>query len=140
MILTLNSAEENLALYNIDKELYPDFKTDYIVDGYKVMIMRKEYEGNNNGYVYLPEGHLYHGWFYDNINDDGIEVHGGLTFSGPMDGQWLIGFDTAHWDDSCPLEPRNRDGHYWTHEEVLTELKRLVAQMIEKSDENHQAF
>jgi hypothetical protein len=68
MSLTFNSAEENLALYNIDKELYPDFKTDYIVDGYKVMIMRKEYEGNNNGYVYLPEGHRYHGWFYDNIN------------------------------------------------------------------------
>ncbi len=134
MISTSNSAEENLALYKIDKELYPEQQTDYIVDGYEVMIIRNVCEGNNNGYVCLPEGHHYHGWFYDHINNEGIEVHGDLTFSGPMDGKWVIGFDTAHMGDSCPLINSMDKGHYWTHEEVLTELKRLVAQIIEKAD------
>lgn len=55
------------------------------------------------GYVLIPEGHPLHGVGYDDV--EGIEAHGGLTFSGSLYGQdgWWLGFDCMHaGDDHSP--------------------------------------
>lgn len=75
--------------------------------------------GWGNGYVILDNDHPLYGKSYDEIN---IPIHGGLTYAGPVGprhlelcdelfesdlGKWMIGFDTAHCDDSlenCPEE------------------------------------
>lgn len=71
--------------------------------------------GWGNGYVVIPKGHKCHGKDYDDID---VEVHGGLTFSDAADdikdwpeiieedkGGWVIGFDTAHYDDDLNKWP-----------------------------------
>jgi hypothetical protein len=126
------SAEENLALYKEDCKNFPEVETSYQVDGYKVTITRYETNGTNNGYVHLPKGHRFYEWGYEPLNENcNLKVHGGLTFSGPRDDEWLIGFDTAHLDlgDSLPLRHERAKGRYWTHTDVLTELKSLVFQL-----------
>lgn len=75
--------------------------------------------GWGNGYVIIPKGHPLHGIEYDEINEKGIDVHGGLTCSVLVDkklierfsdeypplndediGTWLVGFDTMHYIDN----------------------------------------
>lgn len=53
--------------------------------------------GWGNGYVALPEGHKYFGVDYNSIE---VDVHGGLTFSQQIGNYWVVGFDTAHWNDN----------------------------------------
>ena len=57
--------------------------------------------GYRCGYVALPRSHPLHGKSYEDLA--GISVHGGLTFSGSMEGVWLLGFDCAHYGDSVDL-------------------------------------
>lgn len=78
--------------------------------------------GWGNGYVIIPKSHPFYEKSYDELNDI-IDVHGGLTYSSYVNirskkiyvpeltnedlGCWMIGFDTAHWNDtlhSCPKE------------------------------------
>lgn len=80
------------------------------------------------GYVGVPAGHPWHGRDYRWYDDDGneidnpvaqIEVHGGVTYAMPCDGDpengvchvaepgadddvWWVGFDTAHGNDYVP--------------------------------------
>jgi len=79
------------------------------------------YKGWGNGYVVIPKSHPFYEKSYDELNDI-INVHGGLTYAGHINiyskkhypeltkddvGSWMIGFDTAHWNDtlhSCPKE------------------------------------
>ena len=93
--------------------------------------------GWGNGYVIIPKGHPLHGKGYDDID---VSVHGGLTFSGPVneldnskeggwfeikpkdkDG-WVIGFDTAHYGDNKMN---------WSKERVLKETQ-LLKEQVEK--------
>jgi len=104
------------------------------------------------GYVGVPEGHLWHGKEYGEID---VGVHGGLTFaedSGPhgiKDGRWYIGFDCGHAFDLSPflhavsygrlpgsrplpdglLEGFGEGEHYWTMQEAIEETKRLAEQV-----------
>lgn len=86
------------------------------IDGYETL--RYQYGGHRNGYVKVPDDHPLHGVDYcdDYKKWSGLEVHGGLTFSGTYtdndefsDGFW-IGFDCHHLGDArnenkiCPLE------------------------------------
>jgi len=65
--------------------------------------------GWGNGYVGLPAGHLWYGVNYDDIP---VDVHGGLTFGEEIElygnKYWVIGFDTAHYDDSLSAWPKSR--------------------------------
>lgn len=84
--------------------------------------------GWGNGYVAVPPGHPLHGMFYNDID---IDIHGGLTYSGPTDNwqpgtlpeelvgkdYWAIGFDTAHCDDTIAK---------WPKEAVQAEADRLL--------------
>ena len=67
-----------------------------------------------------------------------LEAHGGITFSGPLDGQpdaaWWFGFDCAHCDDRSPgYDKFHRYGGdtYRDMPYVKTEVERLVDQLIE---------
>lgn len=85
--------------------------------------------GWGNGYVVIPKGHPLHGKDYDDIN---VSVHGGLTFgisAKELDWEelteedkegWVVGFDTAHGDDSSSNWPKQR---------VVKETKRLAKQL-----------
>ena len=84
--------------------------------------------GWGNGYVLIPEGHVLHGEHYDNINEL-VDVHGGLTFSEHsskidfidcVDGYWVVGFDTAHYNDNLEKWPKHR---------VEEETERLAEQL-----------
>lgn len=75
------------------------------------------------GYAVIPEDHPFYGEDYDEV-EGYIDVHGGLTFSGELDGidGFLLGFDCNHYGDSPYVE----DEDY-----TLSECKRLVDQLIE---------
>jgi len=86
--------------------------------------------GWGNGYVIIPKGHKLHEKHYDNIE---VVVHGGLTFSDSAehldwpeipkslkDG-WVVGFDTAHWEDNSIN---------WNKNAVISETKSLRNQLI----------
>jgi hypothetical protein len=71
--------------------------------GYYCVIKRMMYLGGQlNGYVRIPENHEYYDKDYSWIPYDlPIECHGGITFSGELEGEtgYYIGFDCAHaWD------------------------------------------
>lgn len=82
--------------------------------GYELIVRKISYEPreiptslyprNNHwycGYVVIPEYSPLYGVDYDDLEDN-IRVHGGLTYSGRIDGidGYLIGFDCNHaWDD-----------------------------------------
>lgn len=113
--------------------------------------------GSNCGYVQIPEGHPFHGkgyneclrgpecreeWHYSCSYGNLFDVHGGLTFSGEGYSRgWWIGFDCSHLGDAASPEYQekqrreygygfgDRDGHYWTIEEVAEETERLAAQV-----------
>jgi len=72
--------------------------------GYKCTVMRHGTLGHLNGYVAIPKGHNAWGENYDLINDNGIEVHGGLTYAeeDKETGEWVFGFDCAHAGDFSP--------------------------------------
>jgi hypothetical protein len=62
--------------------------------------------GLANGYVAIPKDHPWFGLEYEEIPCD---VHGGLTFGRPcniFDSEyWMIGFDTAHYQDTSGIWP-----------------------------------
>ena len=68
----------------------------------------------------------------------GFEVHGGLTFSGPLAGQtWWLGFDCAHGSDIKPsglfhslFADATRGAKYRTAAFVEAECERLALQMV----------
>lgn len=74
------------------------------------------------GYVVIPEYSPLYEADYQDLEDD-IRVHGGLTFSGRIEGVdgYLLGFDCNHaWDD-----PHVQDEKY-----TLKECKSLADQLI----------
>ena len=86
--------------------------------------------GWGNGYVIIPKGHPYHGKSYGDIP---VDVHGGLTFAENANALtdwpeitekdkegWVVGFDTAHYDDSISN---------WSRIAVIKETRRLAKQL-----------
>lgn len=71
--------------------------------------------GYRCGYLCIPEGHPWHGQFYDDIRtprDEWPYVHGGLTFAeqDTDNAGWWIGFDCAHAGDAPDPSLSGRDG------------------------------
>lgn len=81
------------------------------------------------GYVEIPEGHpLYKVNYFDYPNSVVLYVHGGITFSGELDGLqgWYVGFNMAHFGDFDPV------GHtkcVTTGKECEQETNRLAEQI-----------
>lgn len=83
------------------------------------------------GYVNV-KGTSLDGMDYDHI--DGIDCHGGLTYSENrllLDyGGWWIGWDYGHNGDYCGFT--DFGGRRYTTEEVVEECKRVIDQVIDK--------
>lgn len=99
--------------------------------GYEVVVKRIGYSPFNYwycGYVRIPEDHKFYGKDDDDLYDY-IDVHGGLTFSGELDGEegYFIGFDCNHSYDN----PSVQDEEY-----TLNECYFMVEQLMEAEDEN----
>ena len=71
--------------------------------GFACEIKRSPTTGALCGYVYLPEGHPWHGG-YEGL-DELVDVHGGITYGAPQDGgAWCVGFDCSHAGDRSPKQ------------------------------------
>jgi hypothetical protein len=102
---------------------------DEIYKNYRIIV--RELEGGMNifsmpgywycGYVVIPKDSKFYGVDYRDIEDK-FDVHGGLTFSGEIDGidGYLLGFDCAHAEDN----PYEQDEEY-----TLKMCKKLVNQI-----------
>jgi hypothetical protein len=119
-----NNINNNLDNYHYDKNNYPD--EEYYVEGEYTLIVRRNQMNVNCGYIVLPKFHQYDGIHYNNIP---VEVHGGLTYSQYENGNWVIGFDTCHVGDYIPYHDYDKNYYYWTHTDVINELKRLMSQL-----------
>ncbi len=85
------------------------------------------------GYVSVPENHPF--CYIDCWDIDGINVHGGLTFSGKMrdsDDFWF-GWDYAHADDFTYLSPIG--DKLWTTQEIVDECLNVIQQFQSYEDE-----
>lgn len=83
------------------------------VTGMPCLIVRSGTTGALCGYVGVPPSHADHGKHWQDV--EGVDVHGGLTYSskcaGPIchvaapgepDDVWWLGFDCAHHLDAAP--------------------------------------
>ena len=106
-----------------------------VYKGYKIYVMEVEnnisslfwWDATNspsyfNGYIVLTKNSKFYRKHYFSINEE-IKIHGDFTFSGFVDNEYTIGFDTAHYFDN--ENTQNVDF-------VLEELKQAVDQIIEK--------
>lgn len=71
--------------------------------GFNCYILRNIY-GALCGYVEIPSSHPFYERDCDNDLEEEIEVHGGLSFSGEIEGLegWFIGFDCGLLNDVLP--------------------------------------
>jgi hypothetical protein len=120
----INNNVINMNNYINDKQKYPD-EVIYTEGSYKLVVRRID-TGTYCGYIILPQFHRYDGVDCDDIH---VDVHGGLTYSRRENGYWVIGFDTMHYNDYIPSYNSNQNYYYWTHDDVLNELKKLVSQL-----------
>lgn len=115
----------------------PNYET-FEYRGFKVVIKRMMYLGGQlNGYVRIPKAHKFYGKGYDDIP---IECHGGLTFAGDLEknGDFYIGFDTAHYMDFMPFMQFQLMNTFRTDtpeiyrdiDYVRNECRRIVEQLI----------
>lgn len=83
-------------------------------------------KGWGNGYVILPKEHPFHGVNYDILNMY-VDAHGGLTYSKTdKNGDWKVGFDTAHFGDTI---------ENWPEEAVIKHTEELRDQFIELANQ-----
>lgn len=73
---------------------------------------------------------------YDTSPDSNIECHGGVTFSGKLEGlqddNWYFGMDFAHFGDYLPnVCLSSYTGKKWKLQEVVEEAERMCDSIIE---------
>lgn len=89
------------------------------------------------GYVGVPLTHILFARTYSSIPGY-LKVHGGVTYSGPMDGIgddfWFFGFDCAHYGDEVPgFKVGLGTGEYREFPYVLKETLSLIKQLRDPS-------
>jgi len=102
-----------------------------------------------NGYVGLPLGHPLYGLELDNV-DDLANVHGGITWADcslpgrEPDGNWWLGFDTAHHGDTIPgidnLPAETRDRIKKRAREFVAALFEIDPEELDQMDEVEPEF
>ena len=115
--------------WNEDFKKYPAVKYQFTYKNYDCAIKRNPFWAWC-GYIKIPTTHHYHNKSFDDID---IDVHGGFTGG---DNEDRIGFDTCHAGDMWPTTFYESDlgDHYWTYEETIEEVKKIVDQLIEKEN------
>jgi hypothetical protein len=109
--------------------------------GYAVMIRRNGL-GAFCGYVGVPNSHPFYGRHVTyNLSDPlmNCDVHGGITFNGPMkckemEDLWVFGFDCNHTGDSAPKDTY-AFGTYRDIEYVKSEVQGLARFLYEHRNE-----
>lgn len=96
-------------------------------------IVRRHYEdgfggncGNFCGYVQIPKENTLHGK-KDEIVEDELSVHGGITFDEYENGEHWVGFDCAHSSDFMPSMIHQVENPF------LTGLKEAFMQDLKKA-------
>lgn len=90
--------------------------------------------GHRCGYVLLPTNHPWHGKHYDQI-DSSVQIHGGLTFSGEVEGDpwpepgYWIGFDCAHCFDAP--DPDEMDREYLKMHGKMQKFERMLIDSLD---------
>lgn len=86
-------------------------------------------------YVILPKRHAFNGTPYYDIP---VECHGGLTYGADglqgvklKDGEYVIGWDYAHWGDYIPAYGASTDHKKWTTDEIVNEVVNVCKQLFE---------
>ena len=153
-LITGASIEEQEEVFQSEEEMDKEYEVEreWDHDGLACVAL-SHVAGHRCGYVGVPSEHPLFGLNYDEIYSKfNIDVHGGLTFSGPgndPDGfpskreQWFFGFDCAHVGDAkdltimndeyrrafvtCPMIDR---GTIKTTEFVIRECISLANQLI----------
>ena len=79
-------------------------ESEWTCEGYKCKVICIPY-GHRCGYVGINKSHPLYGKTYMTLEED-FNVHGGITYSGYMEGEtdWFFGFDTAHAGDKTDPE------------------------------------
>lgn len=90
-------------------------------------------------YVVLPQCHVFNGAPYDDIP---VKCHGGLTYGARglegvklEDGEYVIGWDYAHWGDYIPTHGTPSYDKQWTTTEIVNEAVNVCRQLRELNDE-----
>lgn len=130
----------------VDYMIYPELKEilaeegnekDFEYKDWQCHIRRVglEWSGHLCGYIEIPTTHGLHGKSYDEIEqhyDYELPAHGGLTFSGEVEGNYWIGFDCAHLGDlsPCYLDDdwsfRNYSDIYKDMQYVTNNIKEII--------------
>lgn len=101
--------------------------------GYDLVILRMPKSLHLCGYVDVPLFHPFASatWEYaDNGHEQGLSVHGGVTYHQEHDEFFRIGFDCAHADDLCPgYSGMLGRGIYRDLPYVKSECESLAAQL-----------
>jgi|SRR5579862_1178621 len=132
----LNREELCKGEWDADLDKYPEKEYLFVSNGYNCSISRN-CRWNYCGYVDLPPNHPDFSKTYQDLEKI-ISVHGGLTY-GNCDGSF--GFDTCHMGDLSPVGVTLKSKypemilhfppttyHYWTFEEVKTEVENMAKQ------------
>lgn len=89
-------------------------------------------------YVVLHKGHVFNRVPYDDIP---IDCHGGLTYGSDRlqgvkinDGEYVIGWDYAHWGDYISAYGTPTDQKKWTTSEIVNEVTEVCRQLRELND------
>jgi hypothetical protein len=130
--LGISRAEVPKGIWDEDIDAHPTMPVSFTYRGYTCKVNRNPVMWCYCGYTTLPSDHPDFSKTYLELENK-ISVHGGLTFSN--DG--TFGFDCGHYDDICPVSKsssigHSRGNHYWTYDEVVVEIKKMVDQFIER--------
>ena len=102
-------------------------------DGLRCLVMRGPV--SLCAYIGVKSGHPLYGVDYPNI--DGVDCHGGLTFSRAgggegmpwPDGYWWIGWDYAHYGDRVFYDTRSFDNMDWNPDDVVSDMRDTIEQV-----------
>lgn len=112
---------------------------EFEVEGLRCLVIKQPWLGHYCGYVEIPPRHRLYAVGSNDEKFNGLDVHGGITFSDDVrelsceldyDG-WWIGFDCAHAGDYIPGLVSTQNGHEWTFDEIKAEIIKLARQILE---------
>ena len=127
----------NIQSFEMDLKKYGEETHFYTINGFKVSIKRNSL-GNNCGDIYLPEDHRYFGKSHDDINQNVEQyLHGGLTTSQMINGEWVIGFDTSRPGDWTPVKPNLPLKSIWSVYDVLELFQTGQQEVIQEFDNQY---
>lgn len=111
-IRQITESADSTAIFTVDKtewdkgEWTDEADEDTWIDEETNLLCRvkRNHTGAFCGYVRLLKLHKFYNSHYDELNEENIEVHGGVTWNGPLDELpgFFVGFDCAHAYDTMP--------------------------------------